>query len=34
LAVDLAIEHNLTLLSFVRDNRMLIHSAPHRISNY
>ncbi|HJO42223.1 MAG TPA: formate dehydrogenase accessory sulfurtransferase FdhD [Candidatus Thalassarchaeaceae archaeon] len=33
LAVDMAKEHNLTLLSFVRDERMLVHSAPHRISN-
>ncbi len=33
LAVDMAIEHNLTLLSFVRDGRMVVHSAPHRISN-
>lgn len=34
LAVDMAIEHNLTLLSFVRDGRMVVHSTPHRISNY
>lgn len=31
LAVDLAREHDLTLASFVKDNRTVIHSASHRI---
>ena len=31
LAIDLAREHNLTLASFVKDNRMVIHSSSHRI---
>ncbi len=31
LAVDLARENDLTLVSFVKDDRLVIHSSPHRI---